>query len=77
MPSTTGYDAVEPIVSRRDNGGWMAVSPPDAPIHIGVAAWSADDARSRFACELRAWRLLLDERTENHDMTVKQPIDKR
>jgi hypothetical protein len=48
-----------PRLLRREDGGWLAVSPDDAPIHIGVSAWSADDARTKFDRELRAWAALL------------------
>lgn len=48
-----------PKLLRRDDGGWLAVSPDDAPLHIGVSAWSADDAREKFGRELREWIALL------------------
>lgn len=54
------FAQIEPTLLRREDGGWLAVSPPDAPLHIGVGAWSAEDARNRFVRELREWRLLLD-----------------
>lgn len=47
--------AVDPILLRRENGGWLAVAPTGAPFRIAVAAWSADDARHRFEREMREW----------------------
>ena len=44
-----------PRLLRREDGGWLAVSPDDAPLRIGVLAWSAEDARDRFDRELREW----------------------
>lgn len=48
-----------PRLLRREDGGWLAVSPDDAPLHIGVSAWSADDAQIKFDRELREWVALL------------------
>jgi hypothetical protein len=64
--------SIEPRLLRREDGGWLAVSPPDAPLHVGVAAWSADDARDRFARELDAWADLLDEQPSNHTLGGNQ-----
>ena len=55
------FAQIEPQLLRREDGGWLAVSPDNALLHIGVAAWSADDARNKFVRELREWRRLLDE----------------
>ena len=60
-----GFDQIEPTLLRRADGGWLAVSPRNAALHIGVAAWSAEEARRRFVRELREWRLLLDARPED------------
>ena len=68
MVSTISFDQIQPDLLRREDGGWLAVSPPDSPLHIGVAAWSVDDARNRFVRELRAWRALLDGQTEDEKM---------
>ena len=61
--SNGSFAQIQPQLLRREDGGWLAVSPDDAPLHIGVAAWSADEARNRFVRELREWRRLLDEPT--------------
>ena len=65
IASTGEFAQIQPRLLRRANGGWLAVSPPEAPLHIGVAAWSADDARSSFVRELKAWCLLLDEQAQD------------
>lgn len=49
---------VEPRMLRRDNGGWLAVAPDGAPFRIGVAAWSADEAKRRFDREMKEWVVL-------------------
>jgi hypothetical protein len=63
--SSIRFDQVEPTLLRREDGGWLAVSPPNAPLLIGVAAWSADDARDRFVRAAREWTALLDGQTQN------------
>ncbi len=60
MVSATGFDQTEPTLLRREDGGWLAVSALNAAFHIGVAAWSADDARDRFVRAAREWAALLD-----------------
>lgn len=59
------FATVEPKLLRREDGGWLAVTPPDAPLPIGVAAWSVEDAKNAFVRELRAWKALLDEPLQN------------
>ncbi len=52
---------------RRENGGWLAVSVDDAPIGIGVEAWSVDDARYRFRRAAREWAELFEAHNLNPD----------
>ncbi len=59
------FTKVEPRLIRREDGGWLAVTPVGAPLPIGVAAWTAEDARSAFVRALREWGLLLDEPLQN------------
>jgi hypothetical protein len=54
--------AMEPRLVRRENGGWLAVSQPGAPISIAVIGLDQDDARVRFRTEAVAWGVLLEER---------------
>lgn len=61
LVSEEWFSQVEPKLLRREDGGWLAVSPPGAPLPIGVAAWSVEDARNAFVRELKAWKALLDE----------------
>ena len=64
-PSQRGYADMKPTLIRREDGGWLAVSPADANLHIGVVAWSADDARARFVRAAREWGALLDGRYQD------------
>jgi hypothetical protein len=54
------FGQIEPLLRRCQNGGWLAVAPEESPIHIGVFAWSAEDARNRFARARSEWCLLLE-----------------
>lgn len=49
-----------PRILRCQNGGWLAVSPDESPVHIGVFAWSADEARNRFTRASKEWAILAD-----------------
>lgn len=53
----------QPRLLRRENGGWLAVSEPGAPISIGVIGLTSEIARDRFKTEAAAWRRLLGETT--------------
>jgi len=59
LMSPQSFTDAKPTLVRRENGGWLAISPADLPLHIGVEAWSADDARDRFVRAAREWSLLL------------------
>jgi hypothetical protein len=63
--SAISFDHTEPTLLRREDGGWLAVSPASAPLHIGVAAWRADDARDRFVRAAKEWAQLLDGRHQD------------
>lgn len=54
------FKNIEPKLVRRENGGWLAISPVGASLRVGVEAWSAEDARVRFVRELGEWSALLD-----------------
>jgi hypothetical protein len=53
------FQGVDPVVKRCENGGWLAVAPASSPLHIGVFAWSVDEARNRFFRARKAWCDLL------------------
>jgi hypothetical protein len=55
-------DVVTPVLIRRARGGWLAVSPPNSVLKIGVVAESEVEARERFAEALVAWDRLRDAR---------------
>ena len=55
------FDNISPVLRRCENGGWLAVAPEESPVHIGVFAWSVDDARNRFFKARASWHLLLEE----------------
>jgi hypothetical protein len=51
---------IRPLVLERDGGrGWLAVSPKDAPIQIGVEDGTRDGALRKFELAVERWRLLL------------------
>lgn len=54
----------EPKLIRRENGGWLAVSPPGVQPSIGVVGWAAEDAKNAFARAWREWQQLLGISTE-------------
>lgn len=47
--------AHEPALIRRLSGGWLAVSPVDARLRIGVTAPTEEEARAAFRVELSRW----------------------
>jgi hypothetical protein len=55
------FGQIAPVLRRCQNGGWLAVAPDESPIHIGVFAWSADEARNRFDKARSEWCVLLEE----------------
>lgn len=55
------FEHAVPRLRRCENGGWMAVSPEESPVRIGVVAWSADEARNRYLRSRREWIVLLEE----------------
>lgn len=65
LVSRDWFSQVEPKLIRREDGGWLAVTPKGSPLPIGVAAWSAEDARNAFVRALREWGMLLDEPLQN------------
>jgi hypothetical protein len=65
------FTQVEPRLIRREDGGWLAVTPPGAPLPLGFAAWTAEDARQAFVRGLREWGALLDEPLQNAVMALK------
>lgn len=46
---------IQPDLIERECGGWLAVSPVNASIRIGVTGSTKDDAASRFALSIRKW----------------------
>lgn len=51
--------AVKPVV-RPARHGWLATTPPEHPMRIGVLGKDESDARRLFNEELRAWAALHD-----------------
>jgi hypothetical protein len=54
------FENITPLLRRCRNGGWLAVAPDESPVHIGVFAWSVDEARNRFVRAQTEWRFLLE-----------------
>jgi hypothetical protein len=56
-------ESIRPDLIRRTGGGWLAVSPKEAKISIGVTALSNDDAVEKFKSVYARWEELLSENT--------------
>jgi hypothetical protein len=54
------FGQINPLLRRCRNAGWLAVAPDESLVHIGVFAWSAEDARNRFARAREEWCILLE-----------------
>lgn len=52
---TTRPRHIAPLLVDRECGGWLAVTPDDAPFRIGVTAETEGEARSRFSATVTAW----------------------
>lgn len=50
----------EPRLVAREPGGWLALSPPNSTLRIGVVGTSKADAKERFAEAVAAWRILAE-----------------
>ena len=61
------FGKISPILRRCENGGWLAVAPDESPVHIGVFAWSSDEARNSFFRARGEWSLLLEEAQSARD----------
>lgn len=55
--------SIDPILSERDRGGWLATSPKRAIIRIGVTGESELDARYKFKAALSRWAAARDSDT--------------
>lgn len=65
--STGRFGVVEPILSERACGGWLAVGAPESLLRIGVTAESRERALAEFAAAVRRWEALLDEHYQTRD----------
>ena len=61
MNAHRNLGAIEPDVSRRNCGGWMAYTPVGADQSIGVTAPTEVEARGRFHQAVEEWRSILKE----------------
>ena len=50
---------VTPELINRTCGGWLAVTPSDAPLRLGVTAQTESEAREKFACAVNRWMEIL------------------
>jgi len=55
----TGNLSSSPRIVARKCGGWLAVSPPNSALRIGVTANTQDEAASKFTAAEAEWSLLL------------------
>ena len=49
----------KPIITERERGGWMAISPDDAQLHIAVLGKTPHEARTNYATASAAWDRLV------------------
>lgn len=54
-----GFKRIEAQTIARHCGGWLAVSAPDALVHIGVTASTEEEARQALAAALDRWEAIL------------------
>lgn len=55
------YEAKSPDIVRRNGGDWLAVTPKEARLRIGVTAASESEAREKFSWTVKRWIELLAE----------------
>lgn len=67
MNSTTNEGGeIRPEMIRRVCGGWLAVSPKNARLRVGVTAATEDDARELFRQTIERWvEILAAEQSAN------------
>jgi hypothetical protein len=53
-------DIPNPRITARACGGWLAVSPEDAPIRIGVTSHSEEGAKTKFEGAYKRWLEVLE-----------------
>lgn len=53
--------ALNPRIIHRECGGWLALSPPDEALRIGVVASTQDAAEAQYRASLAQWRLAFSE----------------
>lgn len=46
---------IQPVINKRDCGGWIATSPKRAILTIGVTGSTEEDAREKFSDALKRW----------------------
>jgi hypothetical protein len=49
------YGAKSPHVVRRSGGDWLAVTPPESRLTVGVTASSEAEVREKFSWTIRRW----------------------
>jgi hypothetical protein len=63
MPVSSLDSSVKPLLIRRNNGEWLAISPKMAAFAIGVTAKSAEAAEEEFRSVYSRWISLYSEDT--------------
>lgn len=58
MSSSGTFRQVEPVITQRPLGGYLATSAPGSSLSIGVVGATEDEARSLFYDERDAWAAL-------------------
>jgi hypothetical protein len=54
--NTTDDELIDPKVIKRVRGGFLALSPRNAPLKVGAVATTEEDAREAFAAVVTSWR---------------------
>jgi hypothetical protein len=51
---------IQPNLTRRAGGGWLAVAPKGAFLRVGVTATTEEEAREKFRSTVHRWLEILE-----------------
>lgn len=55
MDTVATIETANPLLIRRNNGGWLAIAPKNATFLIGITADTADEAEEKFRTVYNRW----------------------
>ena len=61
-PNLEILESTDPVVSERECGGWLATTPPESELRIGVTALTEGEVRALFERAMHRWVAALDVR---------------